>query len=124
MSKKQEMEKLQKLLAEYDQLIKLAKCEKMYQLPYLEEQSFQLIEEAISFLEAGREVYDSWKGIRNMQSEARWQWYANDPETFTGFREVLLHTEAVKVARKYFYTKNRPALFKTKRRVNKTGDQQ
>lgn len=115
MSKKSAIKKLESLAEEFKQLLELTKCQKMYQLPCLEERTLEQIEEGIKWLQDAKGYLQNWKDVRNLQSEARWKWYENDPETFRGFREVVMHQDAVRVARKHLFTKDRPNIFKGKK---------
>lgn len=98
----------------YLQSLTIAKINQLYSLEHADWEGLTIdqLQESLIWLEDRKPIWLKWREIRKQQSEDRWTWYQQDPSMFSGFREVLLHQEALKELREAFNTKNRPNIFK------------
>lgn len=117
MSSKQEIiSEISEILTRYRKALELIKGWSLYDVNPDDWNNVHInyLREGLNWLKDGEPIWLEWRKIRKQQTEDRWAWYEADPETFHGFREVLLQKEALKHVRAYFYTKERPDLFKPK----------
>lgn len=96
-----------------------------YAIPdQMEEVRTEYLQEALSWIQHTlATIYADWRTIRKQQSEERWNWILFlDPDTYAGFREVVMHKAAVQAARKWLFSKNRPEMFKVKQQKRILGE--
>lgn len=109
--------KVQELLNKYRQALELASAWVLYDIDFesVKKLDAEIFKDAAAYLEEGHAAWLEWRRIRKEQDEKRWEWYANDPESYSGFPEVILHRNALRQVRTYFFTKERPLLFHKKK---------